>query len=83
MENIKFKKSFEEDSGAIGFEVGKLLFSHNDDELIVDHTEVTAEKRGADLAPQLVKEALKLSKEKNLDIKSNCSYASKVLQRIK
>jgi uncharacterized protein len=88
MEKINFDKALEKDTGAItalenGKEVGKLIFSHTESELIVDHTEVNPEKRGGNIGPQLVKEALQLSQHRNLDIDSNCGYAKKVLQRLK
>jgi len=87
MENIRFKNNLDKEEGNITAlekdkEVGKLEFSLNATELTVDHTKVSPEKRGSDLGRRLVEKALELSEEKKLSIKSNCTYAKKVLDRM-
>ncbi|MBS9524851.1 N-acetyltransferase [Litoribacter alkaliphilus] len=88
MEAITFKRNLDQSNSSIVAveqekEVGRIEFSLQSSKLTINHTEVSPEKRGGELAKTLVFKTKELSEEKNIGIESNCPYAKKVLQKEK
>lgn len=50
---------------------------HDEDTIIIDHTFVSAELRGQNVAKQLIKKVVDFARQKNKKIIPQCSFAKK------
>ncbi|UJH90025.1 N-acetyltransferase [Antarcticibacterium sp. 1MA-6-2] len=65
-----------------GKDAGEMTYSRtNDSKIIIEHTQVEPEFQGQGVGKKLVQEAVGYSRQNNLKIVPECSYAKKVLQR--
>ena len=61
--------------------IAELAYKRIGDTIDIDHTEVDKSLRGQGVGEDLVEEAVKFAREKDLKITATCPYASKVLGR--
>lgn len=64
-----------------GSKAGEMTYSRRGLALVIEHTEVDPDFQGKGVGKQLVKEAVTYSRENNIKIDPECSYAKKVLTR--
>lgn len=61
---------------------GRINYSRSgDDNITIEHTEVNEEFQGQGVGQDLVKNIVEFARDNNLKIKSQCSYAKKILDR--
>ena len=64
--------------------LGEMVYRIEDDKkLIIEHTYLDPSLRGKNLGFELLKELAKFARSKQLKVKSECSYASKLLEKNK
>ena len=64
--------------------LGEMVYRIEDDkDLIIEHTYLNPVLRGKNHGFELLEEVIKFARSKNLKVKSECSYASKLLEKNK
>ena len=61
--------------------LAKMEFSHNGDDIIIDHTLVSEQLRGQNVGRQLLEKVVGFAREKNKTIIPICPYAKAVLNK--
>lgn len=64
-----------------GKRAGEMTYSIDDENVVIEHTEVDPDYRGQGVGKKLIDEAAKFSRENNLKITPECPYARKVMER--
>lgn len=65
-----------------GKEAGEMTYSRmKENKIVIEHTQVEPEFQGQGVGKKMVQEAVEFSRQNNLKIVPECSYAKKVLQR--